>query len=139
MGGFVTNYQAGGRHDFPFMPRFHNPFFKGIRVEVTSNDSVVEHNYIVTHKNADFLSMAISSSRYEDKDNFNLFVNDNQLMETIYTKELPEGMYLMVCVPLKQGDRIKFQFINSSLTSKAIWVNYQTLIDEYTPATTETP
>lgn len=137
--GFEVTYQAGGRHDFPFMPRFHNPFFKGIRVEVTSDDSVVEYDYIVTHENADFLSMAISCNRYEDKDNFNLFVNDNQLMETIYTKELPEGMYLMVCVPLKQGDRIKFQFTNSSLTSKAIWVNYQMLIDKYTPATTETP
>lgn len=136
MAGLQPVYQAGGRHDYPFMPRFQYPFFKGIRVEVTSDDSVVEHSYIVTHKKADFLSMAISCSRYEDKDNFNLFVNDNQLMETIYTKELPEGMYLMVCVPLVQGDRIKFQFINSSLTSKAIWVNYQALIDAYPPKPT---
>lgn len=139
MGLFNTVYTAGGRHDYPFMPRFHNPYFQGIRVEVTSGDSIVENIYTVTHKKADFLSMAIACSRYEDQDNFNLFVNDNQLMADIYTKELPEGMYLMVCVPLKQGDRIKFQFVNSSLTSKSIWVNYQTLVDKYIPATTETP
>jgi len=128
MGGFVTNYQAGGRYDFPFMPTKTNPFIKGIRVPVTNDMGVATHTYIVGHERAELVSIAIAASRYEDLDNWSLYVNDRLMIDEIYTKELPEGMYLMVLVKLLKGDSIKFEFRNSSLTSKSVWLNYQMLV-----------
>lgn len=128
MSGFGVNYQAGGRMDFPFMPTKTDPFIKGIRVPVTSDIPVAKHTYTVTHDRAELVSIAMAASRYEDRDNWSLYVNDRLMMDEIYTKELPEGMYLMVLVKLLKGDRIRFEFENASLTNKSVWLNYQMLV-----------
>lgn len=125
--GFDVVNVAGGRHDYPFMPRFHNPHFKGLRIQVTSADEIVEEEYVVESKYADLISIATACERYADKDHWSFFVNDKIVAETIYTKDLPEGLQLYACIPLQQGDRLRFRFTNSSLSSKAVYVNYHML------------
>lgn len=117
---------AGGRFDKPFMPTKKNPYTKGIRVEMASGSAIAEHTYTLT-TDAELISIAIAASRYEDRDFWNFYVNDKMIMDEIYTKELPEGLYLMVVVPLKQGDKLKFEFQNRTMTPKSVWLNYQML------------
>lgn len=127
MGAFNVNYQAGGRMDFPFMPTKQFPYFKGVRLEMGSTDVIAESSYIVK-EDAELISIAIAASVYKDRDYWNFYVNDTLIMDEIYTKELPEGLYLMVVVPLKKGDRLKLVFHNKSLSSKSVWFNYQMLV-----------
>lgn len=126
--GVPIAYVPGGRFDPPFMPTKTNPFIKGIRVPVTNDMGEAVHTYTIGHEKAELVSVAIAASRYEDRDNWSLLVNGKLMMDEIYTKELPEGMYLMVIVPLKQGDQLEFRFKNASLTSKSVWLNYQMLV-----------
>lgn len=123
----MTAYMAGGRFDPPFMPTKTRPYTKGIRVEVASDMPIAEHIFTVT-TDAELISLAIACSRYEDRDYWNFYHNGTMMMDEIYTKELPEGLYLMVVVPLKVGDTLKFEFENKSFTSKAVWLNYQMLV-----------
>lgn len=123
----MTAYMAGGRFDPPFMPTKKRPYTKGIRVEVASDMPIAEHIFTVTTE-AELISLAIACSRYKDRDYWNFYHNGTMMMDEIYTKELPEGLYLMVVVPLKVGDTLKFEFRNKSFTSKAVWLNYQMLV-----------
>lgn len=128
MGGFTTNYQAGGRMDFPFMPTRTQPYIKGIRVPVTSDMGVAEHTFTITQKRAEMYAVAIAASRYEDRDNWSLYVNGTLMIDEVYTKELPEGIYTMALVKLLAGDTLKFVFKNVSLTNKSVWLNYHMLV-----------
>lgn len=124
--GFQVVNVAGGRFDKPFMPTKKNPYTKGIRVEMANGQAIAEHTYTLT-EDAELISIAIAASRYEDRDFWNFYVNGTMTMDEIYTKELPEGLYLMVVVPLKQGDKLKFEFQNRTMTQKSVWLNYQML------------
>lgn len=124
--GFQIVNVAGGRFDKPFMPTKKNPYTKGIRVEMANGQPIAEHTYTLT-TDAELISIAIAASRYEDRDFWNFYVNDKIIMDEIYTKELPEGLYLMVVVPVKKGDKLKFEFENRTMTQKSVWLNYQML------------
>lgn len=126
MGGFMTAYMAGGRMDPPFMPTKTYPHIKGIRVPVSGADPLVTDVYQVT-KDAELVSLAIACSRYDDNDHWSFYINGQQVCDSIYTKELPEGLFFTVIIPLKQGDELRFEFHNVSQTTKSVWLNYQML------------
>lgn len=126
MGGFMTAYMAGGRMDPPFMPTKTYPHIKGIRVPVSGADPLVTDVYQVT-KDAELVSLAIACSRYDDNDHWSFYINGKQVCDSIYTKELPEGLFFTVIIPLKQGDELRFEFHNVSQTTKSVWLNYQML------------
>lgn len=126
MGAFTTAYVAGGRFDKPFMPTKKDPFFKGIRVPVSGSDPLVTELYTVP-KDAELVSLAIACSRYDDNDHWSFYINGKQVCDSIYTKELPEGLFFTVIIPLNQGDELRFQFDNVSQTTKTVWLNYQML------------
>lgn len=113
--------------DFPFMPTRRFPYTKGNRIEMGSSDPIAEHRYTVT-QDAELVSVSVASSIYKDRDYWNLYLNDTIIFDEIYTKELPEGLYLMVVVKLTPGDVIRFEFLNKSGSSKAVWFNYQMLV-----------
>lgn len=126
MGGFMTAYMAGGRFDPPFMPTKTYPHIKGIRVPVSGADPLVTDIYQVT-QDAELVSLAIACSRYDDNDHWSFYINGKQVCDSIYTKELPEGLFFTVIIPLKQGDELRFEFRNVSQTTKSVWLNYQML------------
>ena len=126
MAGFMTAYMAGGRFDPPFMPTKTYPHIKGIRVPVSGADPLVTDVYQVT-QDAELVSLAIACSRYDDNDHWSFYINGKQVCDSIYTKELPEGLFFTVIIPLKQGDELRFEFRNVSQTTKSVWLNYQML------------
>jgi hypothetical protein len=128
MSGFAVSYVAGGRLDPPFYPTKTQPYVKGIRLSTGSSDPVSTHLYTMPI-DGELISVAIACSRYADADYWSLLVNGKTIAETIYTKELPEGLFFMVAHPIKAGDVLELQFYNASSTAKSVWVNYQFLVD----------
>ncbi|MGG0666445.1 Low copy number virion structural protein [Viridibacillus arvi] len=125
--GFITTYTAGGRFDAPFFPTLTEPFIKGIRIVVNKNDAFVTNTYTITKK-SELISIAIACDRYNDSDNWDLIVKGKAIVESVYTKELPEGLFLMVAHPLKSGDIVELRYKNNSGRSKNVYINYQFLI-----------
>ncbi len=123
---FNVNYQAGGRFDFPFFPTKGTPFIKGRRIRI--DDDVVEDVYHVPY-NMELLTIAIGASRYNDADNWSLYVDGDLLFDTVYTKDVPEGFYFMVVKEVVPGSEIVFKFNNDSGAYKTVWLNYQFLKD----------
>lgn len=123
---FTTTYQVGGRFDFPFFPTKQKPFVKGRRILVSS--SLVVDEYTVP-SDMEFLTMSIGCSRYKDSDNWNLKVDNELVFDEVYTKDVPEGFYFMVVREVKAGQVIRFEYMNNSMTSKTVWLNYQFLKD----------
>ncbi|RJS60108.1 Low copy number virion structural protein [Bacillus sp. PK3_68] len=126
--GFQVNYIGGGRLDAPFFPTKTNPYIKGIRVEVTAGLPAAIHTHIIDRE-SELISISIACSKYDDLDNWDLLINGQEIVESVYTKELPEGLFLMVAHQLLVGDQIELRYKNESGRSKSVWVNYQFLTD----------
>jgi hypothetical protein len=125
---FAVSHVAGGRLDWPFFPSKMRPFIKGFNLSVPGIEEVCEMTY-EPPMDAELLCVAVGASKYNPDDNWNVEINGERFIETIYTKDLPEGMYLMVVKPLSAGDEMKFIFDNQSGEPKEVWFNYQFLID----------
>jgi hypothetical protein len=120
-----ANYIVGGRFDPPFMPTKTNPYIEGIMVESTSAGKV--ENRLAVAEDCELLSVAVGVSQYEVRDYWNLYVGNQLVCRNIYTKDLPEGMYLTAIIPCKAGTQLHFEFFNEGGKPKFIWVNYQML------------
>ena len=125
-GGFNVGYTAGGRLDAPFYPSKPMPFIKGFILEVGSTPTQKEY---VLDRDAEFLGVAFAMSEYDTHDNVSVRVNGRNILETVYTKDLPEGIFFTTLIPLKQGDSVVFVFNNVSQKPKDVWFNFQFLID----------
>ncbi|BAU28167.1 hypothetical protein DFP93_101244 [Aneurinibacillus soli] len=125
---FTVAELSGGRLSWPFFPSKIKPFVKGFCLEVPGISGVHRMTYSPP-MDAELLSVAVGASRYDSKDNWSVEINGERFIESIYTKDLPEGMYLMVVKPVLTGDEMKFVFDNQSGEPKEVWFNYQFLID----------
>lgn len=126
--GFQVGYVAGGRFDPPFYPTKQKPFVKGLTLPVPDGGGVHLLTYTLP-TDAELISIACGCSRYDIADNWDVRVNGEVICESIYTKDLPEGMYLMAILQLEAGDRIDFYYHADSGVGKQVWVNYQMLKD----------
>lgn len=120
-----TSYIVGGRLDPPFMPTKTNPFIEGIMVESMGIGKTVKQ-YTVA-EDAELLAVSVGTSFYEPKDHWNLHVGNHTICQNIYTKDLPEGMYLTAIIPTPKDTLIQFEYFNEGGTNKYVWVNYQML------------
>lgn len=125
-GGFNVNYTAGGRLDAPFYPSKPVPFVKGFIMEVELGSLSADYTL---ERDAEFLGVAFAASEYDTQDNVTVQVNGVNVLETIYTKDLPEGIFFTVLIPLIVGDVITFVFNNESRRPKDVWYNFQMLVD----------
>ncbi|OLN21701.1 hypothetical protein BTO30_13440 [Domibacillus antri] len=128
MSQFNVAYLGGGRLDAPFYPTKSQPFFKGIRVEALAGSTVAIHQHTIDRE-SELISIAIACSRYDDPDNWDLAINNQLIVESIYTKELPEGLFFMVAHQLVPADIIELRYKNESGRAKNVYVNYQFLTD----------
>jgi len=119
--GFNIGYGAGGRMDFPFWPTKQKPKAKGGRIVVKSN--VVEQSYTVKEP-MEFFSVNFAASEYDGEDNWSVFVNGIEVIETIYSKNVQEAINFPAIIPLREGDVIKFVFRNLSSKPKEVYYNY---------------
>lgn len=124
-----ANYVIGGMLDPPFYPTLPETYTKGHILEVVQGENV--HSWTAPF-DVEFLGIAISCSQYDTYDNWSLIYKGRFMVETCYTKDLPEGIHFMTCPAIKQGEQIIFNFNNSG-DEKVVWFNYQCLRD--TPET----
>lgn len=124
--GFNVNYTAGGRLDAPFYPSKPIPYIKGFILEV--GDTSTQKEYILD-RDAEFLGAAFAMSEYDTHDNVTIKVNGRNVIETVYTKDLPEGIFFTTLMPLVTGDSVVFIFNNASGNPKDVWYNFQFLTD----------
>lgn len=123
---FGAVYTAGGRLDSPFWPTKRMPYIKGDILKVSS--AVVQKEFDVEYP-LEFFGVAVGASKYNTEDSWTVAVNGVPVIDTIYTKDLPEGMFFTAFIPLDEGDKITFIFNNASGVSKDVWFNYQFLKD----------
>lgn len=125
-GGFNVGYTAGGRLDAPFYPSKPMPYIKGFIMEVGNGSMQKEYTL---ERDVEFLGVAFAMSEYDTQDNVTIKVNGREVLESVFTKDLPEGIFFTTLIPLTSGDRITFVFNNASGNSKDVWYNYQFLTD----------
>ncbi|MDQ0176733.1 Low copy number virion structural protein [Bacillus chungangensis] len=128
MGRFNSTYMVDGRLQYPFFPSMPVPYIKGNRFEVSNEGEAISDSYMMPF-DAELTGIAVACNKYNDEDYWSLKVNDELILETIYTKELPEGVFFMAVIPVSRGAEIKFIFNNKSGISKSVWYNLQFLRD----------
>lgn len=124
--GFGVTYAAGGRLDAPFYPSKPKPYIKGFLLH--AKGGMQQEEFVLPH-DVEFLGIAVGASKYDTEDNWGMRINGEAVIETIFTKDLPEGMFFTVLIPLVAGDKITFNFNAASGTPKDVWYNYQFLKD----------
>lgn len=124
---FGVSYLAGGRLDPPFMPTKTKPWVKGDFIEFVAQSDSKLSKTLILQEPVEFLSVAGACSRYYPLDNWELVVNGEKIVESLYTKDLPEGIFFVATIPLNEGDTITFTFHNREGIPKYVWFNYQFL------------
>ncbi|GAA0376707.1 hypothetical protein [Bacillus horti] len=122
-----------GRLDHPFMPLKTVPYIKGVLLEVPG--MVGEYDiHFVPEFDIELISIAVGASEYHPKDHWSVFINQdepkNYIFDEIYTKDLPEGAYLMAVKVVEKNVPITFRFNNEGGKAKYVWINFQCLRDE---------
>lgn len=123
-GANFASYLVGGRLDPPFMPTKTMPFIEGTMFE--SRGGKVDSKLVV-EEDCELLSIAVGVSDYEPRDYWNLYVGDKLVCKHIYTKDVPEGMYLTAVIPCEAGTQFHMEYFNEGGKPKFVWVNFQML------------
>lgn len=146
MGQMAVTYPVGGWLDeikklppitianFPQQPGTatkSKPFAKGFRLEVPAMAGEYAVQYTLP-EDMEIVSIAVAASGYADHDYWELYFNSDKVIETMYTREVPEahalgagsGVFL-----LPQGTTITMAFNNGSGTSKIVWFSLRFLRD----------
>lgn len=116
----------GGRFDAPYMPTLTEPYIKGRQVQVAGAVGKTTDTFTLD-VNTELLSIAIGADKYQPRDYWNLYVGETKIVDTVYTKELPEGINLMVVQPVPAGTPVRLEFFNEGGAAKQVWFNLQFL------------
>lgn len=135
---FSPTYPVGGVIDeikkvnFPphLFPTLNKPFTKGFRLQIPP----VTGMHSVTYRppvDMELIDVGLACSGYSDGDYWELMVGSEKIMETIYSKELPQhintGSTLYVVQRIPAGTEIKMLFMNDTGSSKTVWFDLRFL------------
>lgn len=109
------------------MPTKTKPYILGRLITFTDDKTLVKDDEFALNFDVELLSVSVGSSRYYPTDNWSMWVGEDLVFENIYTKDLPEGVYLMAVIPIKAGTPLKFRYVNNEMHEKHVWFNYQFL------------
>lgn len=144
MAGFGPNYSVGGNLDrvkyideigkvnFPshLFPTLSKPFTKGFRLPIPAIKGLHKISYTAP-SDLELIDVGLACSGYSDGDYWELEVGGNLIMETIYTKELPQhintGTTLYVVERIPAGTVINMLFTNNTGSSKTVWFDLRFL------------
>jgi hypothetical protein len=121
----VTRLESG-RLDDPYMPTKTEPYIKGRMIEIPDKFGVFQDVFKLDH-DVELMTVSVAANRYAVKDNWYVYIDSQTVFDEIYTKNLPEGCYLMVAKKVPANTPITFKFHNDSGTAKSVWINYQFL------------
>ena len=141
--GVVQNYNVGGWIDeikkinFPphLFPSLSTPFTKGFTIPVPAVPGTYQLSYTLP-EDMELVNVAVACSGYKDGDTWEVSVEEPgkpayKIVETMPTRELAEsinmGNVLYIVLRLPAGTIIRFDFINSSGTSKNVWPSIRLL------------
>jgi hypothetical protein len=114
-------------HLFPEKTR---PFSKGFMLQVPPMAGRYEEVYVTT-EDMELIDVGLACSGYADGDYWELVVNTEKIIETMYTKEVPQsinmGTTLYTVVKLPAGTELRLQFYNQSQTAKNVWFDLRFL------------
>lgn len=141
MAGFGPSYSVGGEMDtvkrvitvdevknvnFPahLFPVLSKPYTKGFRMQIPPVKGLRSISY-TSPVDLELIDVGMACSGYSDGDYFEIQVGDEKIMETIYTKELPQhintGTTLYVVERIPAGTEIKMFFMNETGSTKTVW------------------
>jgi hypothetical protein len=123
---FNVNYMAGGRLDSPYMPTKPEPYIKGIHLEIPGEVGNVQQSLILDF-DAELLSIAVGASKYEILDNWDIIIEGDKICDTVFAKNVPQGMFLITAKEVLTGVPVTFVFHNDSGSVKSVWVDFQFL------------
>ncbi|WP_242136623.1 Low copy number virion structural protein [Bacillus cereus group sp. BfR-BA-01360] len=123
---FAVNYMAGGRFDAPYFPTKTKPYIEGRRIGI---DDAVSIDKFSLDFETEMIAFSIAASQYDDRDYWNLFINDEQVFKSIYVKDVPEGFNFSIIKPIPANTILKFEYHNQSGKRKVVKLNYQLLRD----------
>lgn len=135
---FSPTYPVGGVIDevkkvnFPphLFPRLSKPFTKGFRLEIPPIKGLQKLTY-VAEDDLELIDVGLACSGYSDGDYWELMVGEEKIMETIYTKELPQhintGTTLYVVERVPAGTEITMLFMNETGATKTVWFDLRFL------------
>jgi hypothetical protein len=138
MAGFSPTYPVGGVIDevkkvnFPphLFPTKSRPWTKGFRMEIPPTTGMFELVYVPT-VDLELIDVGLACSGYGDEDYWELQVGTEKIIETMYTKELPQhinmGTTLYTIERIPAGTPLKMQFHNSSASTKTVWFDFRFL------------
>lgn len=131
LGGEIDRVGQIARLPHPIFPKFTVPKIKGIFMDLPPRVGIYSA-YITADKDVEFISASLACSGYLHPDYWELSIGEYKLMETVYTKELPQTVYggtLGVLVyPVKANTIIQVDFVNDSATSKQVWFDLKFLL-----------
>lgn len=111
----------------PLFPKYKNVYNTGMRQDIPPLMQAFEFPLTLDSNNKfELRSLQFSSTGYKDGDYFNLYKNNQLILNHIYTKELGQSIIFKPIVKFNPEvqDILKFEFVNGTGTSKVIWVDF---------------
>lgn len=110
----------------PLYPSRVRPFIKGLQLSVPAAVGTYTTTYTL-QEDMELVSVAFAASGFSLDDYWYVDVGGERILDTIYTKELPESVLMgspwAVVLPITAGTVITLGFANQSGTAKRAWWN----------------
>lgn len=137
---FGANLVVGGELDrvaridklpHPIFPSKTVPKVKGAYIDVPPVMGVYP-KIIIANKDLEFISVSLACTGYLFPDYWEFWIGDYKVMESIYTKEIPQTVYggtqMTMVYPVPAGTPMRIDFVNKSSTSKQVFFDLKLLV-----------
>lgn len=137
---FHVVYVAGGELDkvkrVNYVDRIRNfaylnqPYNKMSIINIPAIAGVYRLEYVSPDEDMELLSLVVTCSGYGEDDYYYLYVNDELWFDTWFPTEVKEGLYIGTATyvyPLHRKSRFTLFYINTSGTSKKVWLGVRCL------------
>jgi hypothetical protein len=109
---------------YPLFPKFKHPYSLGFRLEVMEQVTEFILDFELPSVDMELVEITFTASGYNDGDFWSLVINDQYVLNNIYTKEVGQVKPLKVIKSIPSGStQNKFIFSNVSGQSKIIWID----------------
>lgn len=138
--GFQVVYVGGGELDkvrrVNYVDRIRNfaylnqPYNKMNIINIPAIAGVYKLEYISPDEDMELLSLVVTCSGYGEDDYYYLYVNDELWFDTWFPTEVKEGLYIGTSTyvyPLHRRSRFTLFYVNTSGTSKKVWLGVRCL------------
>lgn len=131
LGGELDRVGEIGKLPHPIFPKKTVPKVKGGFIDVPSFKGIYP-KIITANKDLEFISVSLACTGYLFPDYWEFWIGDYKIMETIYTKEIPQTVYggtqMTLVYPIPAGTPMRIDFVNNSSTSKQVYFDIKLLV-----------